>query len=115
MLRDAIRHNQYVYDQLVSLLADTVQACRGLHYDMTNAAVKHDLTKEILKDLQLYDNGSLVSYFALFPGPKKGLRSNIVQVNAESTDTMMSRRISELNELYEAIHHITPNFGGDTK
>lgn len=112
MLKDAINHNQYVYEQLASLMADTVQACRGSYYDMTNAAVKHNLTKGILKDLQFYDNGSLVSYFALFPGTKKGLRSNVIQVNAESTDTMISRRISELNELYEAIHHITPNFDG---
>lgn len=115
MLRDAIRHNQYVYDQLESLLDDTVQACRELHYDITNTAVKNDLTKGILKDLQFYDGGTIVSYFALFPGTKKGLRSNIIRVNAGSTDIMIGRRISELNELYEAIHHITPNFGGDTE
>lgn len=115
MLRDAIRHNQYVYDQLASLLADAVQACKGLYCDMTNAAVKNDLAKGILKDLYFYEDGSLVSYFALFPEPQKGLRSNIIRVSAKSTDTMINRRISELNELYEAIHHITPSFEGDAE
>ena len=110
MLKDAIRHNQYVYDQLASLLADAVQTRTRLYYDMINAAVKNDLTKGILKDLYFYNDGDLVSYFALFPGTKKGLRSNIVRVNAKSTAPMISRRILELNELYEAIHVITPSF-----
>lgn len=115
MLKDAVRHNQYIYDQLTALLADTVRAYRGLYYDMTDVAVKNDLAKGILRDLCFYDDGSLVSYFALFPETKKGFRSNIIRVNATSTDTMISRRISELNELYAAIHHIAPNFEGDAQ
>ena len=43
---------------------------------------------------------------------KKGLRSNIIRVNAESSDTMINRQISELNGLYDAIHCITPRFEG---
>lgn len=115
MLKDAIRHNQYVYDQLTILLTDAVQCYRKLYYDMANAAVKNNLAEGILRDLWFYDDGRLVSYFAIFPGTNKGLRSNIIRVNAQSADTMISRRISELNELYEAIHHITPNFEGDTE
>lgn len=115
MLKDAIRHNQYVYDQLASLLVDAVQTCKGLYYDMTNASAKNNLAKGILKDLYFYDDGNLVSYFALFPGTKKGLKSNIIQVNAKSTDTMISRRILDLNELYDAIHHITLNLEGDAE
>lgn len=106
MLKDVIRHNQYVYGQLTSLLADAVQTRKGLYYDMT---------KEILKDLYFYDDGDLVSYFALFPGTKKGLRSNIIRVNTKSTDTMISRQILELNELYDAIHHITLSLEGDAE
>ena len=115
MLKDAVRHNQYVYDQLTSLLADTVRFYRGLYYDMTDITVKNDLAEGILKNLCFYDDGSLVSYFARVPGTKKGLSSNIIRVNAKSTDTMINRRISELNELYEAIHHITPSFEGDAE
>lgn len=110
-----IDYNQYVYDQLAALLTDTIQSCRKLHYDMTNSAVKNDLAKGILRDLCFYDDGSLVSYFALFPGTKKGLRSNIIRVNAESADTMIKRQISKLNNLYHAIHHIAPNFEGSTE
>ena len=79
---------------------------------MTNARIKDDFTKGILQDLKFFD-GDLVSYFALLPGTKKGLRSNIIQVNANSEDILTNRRISELNELYDSIHHITPNFEGD--
>ena len=63
-------------------------------------------------DLYFYGDGSLVSYFALLPNTKKGLRSNIIRVNAESSDTMINRQISELNGLYDAIHCITPRFEG---
>lgn len=112
MLKDAIRHNQYVFDQLEILLTDAVRSCRKLYFDMTNSAIKNDLEKGILRDLCFYDDGSLVSYFPLFSGMKKGLISNIIWVNTESEDTMINRRISELNELYHAIHHIIPNFEG---
>lgn len=112
ILKDAIRHNQYVYDQLVSLLTDTVRFYRQLDYDTTNETVKNNLTKKILSDLHFYDDGSFVSYFTLLPDMKKGLRSNIIRVNAKSADTMINRRILELNDLYDAIHHITPKFEG---
>ena len=117
MLKDAIRHNQYVYDQLKTFLDDTVRVCRGMYYDMTNAAVKKQLAKEILGNLKFHDEGNLVSYFGLFPGKgkKEILRSNIIQVNANSEDILTNRRISELNELYDSIHHITPNFEGDVE
>ena len=112
MLRAAIRHNQYVYNQLESLLADAVGFYKRLDYNMTNARIKDDFTKGILQDLKFFD-GDLVSYFALLPGTKKGLRSNIIRVNAKSKDTMINRQITELNELFEAIHNIKPNFGGE--
>ena len=110
MLKDAIQHNQYVYDQLTSLMADAVQSYEQIGYDITNNVIINDLTKGILRDLYFYGEGHLVNYFALFPGPKKGLRSNIVRVNAESSNTMINRQISELNSLYDAIQHITPKF-----
>ncbi len=112
MLKDAIQHNQYVYDQLTSLMADAVQSYEQIGYDITNNVIINDLTKGILRDLYFYGEGHLVSYFALLPGTKKGLRSNIVRVNAESSNTMINRRISELNSLYDAIQHITPKFKG---
>lgn len=110
MLEDAIQHNQYVYDQLLFLLTGAVQFYeqRG----MTETAPKYDLKKIILRDLRFYDNGNLISYWPLFSEIRKGLRSNIIRVNAESSDTMINRRILELNNLYDAIHHITPEFEG---
>lgn len=112
MLKDAIQHNQYVYDQMTFLLADTVRYYRESGYDMTNVAIKNELAKGILKDIYFYDNGSLISYFAFLPVTKKGLRSNIIRVDAKSEDSLINRHIMELNNLYEAIHHITPKFEG---
>lgn len=109
MLEIAIRHNQSVYDRLGVLLADAVEFYKRLDYDITNVAIKDALTKGILQDLKFF-NGDLVSYFALLPETKKGLKSNIVQVNAKSVDTIINCRIMELNKRYEDIHHITPKF-----
>lgn len=109
MLKDAVQHIQYVYDQLVVLVNDTVQIYRDLNYDITNAVIKDNLTEEILRNFYFCDDGHLVSYNALIPGTKKGLKSNIVRVNAKSSDIMINRRITELNDLCDAICHITPN------
>lgn len=111
MLKDAIQHDQFVYDQLDLLLADAIQYYKGLEHDTTNIAAKDDITKEVLRDLRFFD-GDFVCYFALFPGTKKGFRSNMVQVNAKSADAMINRRIAELNERYDAIRHITPKWEG---
>ncbi len=111
MLKDAIRHNQSVYDQLSVLLTDAVNFYKRPDYDMTNIVIKNDVIRGILRYLNFFD-GDLVSYFALLPGTKKGLRSNIIQVNAKSADTVINRLITELNELYNAIRHITPRFEG---
>lgn len=112
MLKDAIRHNQYVYDQLTALMADAIRSYQHIGYDITNNTIINDCTKEILSYLHFYGKGHLISCFAPFLGNKTWLRSNIIRVNAESSDTMINRRISELNSLYDAIHQITPKFKG---
>ena len=111
MLRDTIRHNQYVYDQLKAFLTDAVQYYKNVNCDITNGTTKKYLTQKILGDLRFYGNGRLVNYFTLLSGTRKRWESNIIWVNAESEDTMINRRISELNDLYRAIHDITPDFG----
>lgn len=115
MLNDAIQHNQYVYDQLVPLMADALEFYTEFDCDVTSVERRNDLTKQILRDLDFYDDGKLVSYYALLPGTKKGLRSNIIRINVESPDTMINRQILELNGLYDAIHHITQNFEAGTE
>lgn len=115
MLKDAIQHNQYVYDQLTSSLTQAKRYYIETGYDMTNVALINDLAKETLKFLNFYGDGRIVNYFPLSPKIKGGLRSNIVRVNAESPDPITNRRISELNSLYDAIHHITPKFKGEAE
>lgn len=115
MLKAAILHNQFVYNQLSLLLADAVRYFKELDYDLKNETVTNDLSKGILRDMSFYDDGNLLSYFALLPGTKKGLRTNIIRVNTKSADTVISLRIQELNELYEAIHNIKPHFEGGKK
>lgn len=109
ILKDAIQHNQYVYDQLLSLMADTIKFYRK-DYDPTNTWGKDYLTKMILNYFDFYDDGSLVNYGALVPTMKKGVCSNIIRINASSKDTLINRRILELNDLYDAIHNMTPKF-----
>ena len=110
MLKGAIQHNQYVYDQLTFLMADAIRSYEQIGYDITNNVIKNDLEKGILEDFHIFGEGYLVSYFAFLPETKKGVRSNIIRVNAGSSNTIMNRRISELNSLFDAIHHITPDF-----
>ena len=115
MLKDAIQHNQYVYDKLSSLLEDTVQCYRQLPgYDITNSTVKKKFAEEILSFLHFCEDGSLISYYQLTYNPKAReiLSSNIVRVNATSSDTMIHRQIAKLNDLYDAICNIKPKFDG---
>lgn len=116
ILKFAIRHNQYVYEQLQTFLTDAVQFYRDVYRnadgDITNEVTKEYLTQKILGDLRFYGDGHLVNYFTLLAGTRKRWESNMIRVNAESTNTMINRQISELNDLYYAIHHITPNFEG---
>lgn len=115
MLKDAIQHNQYVYDQLASSLTAMVRYYKKMSDDVANVAVKNDLTKSLSSSLYFSDDGSLVKYFVLLPVVEKGLCSNIIRVDAKSEDTLINRRILELNDLYDAIHHIASQFGGDAE
>ena len=110
ILKNAIHHNQYVYDQLLSLMDETIQYYKKFNYDLTNVEEKKRLTEMILRDVVFYDDGSSISYYAMIPTMKKGLCSNIIQVNANSEDTLINSRIWELNDLYNAIHNMTPKF-----
>ena len=102
----------YVPHQMV-FLRDKIcnQYYKNVNCDITNGTTKKYLTQKILGDLRFYGNGRLVNYFTLLSGTRKRWESNIIWVNAESEDTMINRRISELNDLYRAIHDITPDFG----
>lgn len=110
ILKEAIWHNQYVYEQLNILMADAVRFYKEIGFDLTNEAIKNDLTKGVLKDLDFYPDGILLSFFALPLRTKKGLRANIIRVNAESEDTSINRLILELNDLHDTIRNITPQF-----
>lgn len=111
MLNEAIQHNQYIYDQLVSLLSNEVRSYGELGYDITDKAIKKDLIEKTLeKSFHFYDDGSSLLYYSPVLGTKKGeLRSNIIRVNATSEDSLINRQIMELNGLYDAIHQITVN------
>lgn len=91
-------------------MAEAVQAYRGYGYDTTDTVTRRTLTKCILGYLHFHEDGSFVHHFGPFPEMKRGLKSNIVRVNAESADPLISRRILELNNLYDAIHNIVPKF-----
>lgn len=112
MLNNAVQHNQYVYDQLAMLLVDEVQDYRSYyrsqHIDLKDETIKNKLIQEILQGIHFYSDGDLIGYFSLMM--RKGMMSNIVRVDVDSSDDRLKRRILELNGLYDAIHHITPEF-----
>lgn len=106
MLKDAVQHNQSVYDQLDSLLSETVQAYKKIGIDIGNK--KDQLTKQSSSDLNFYQYG-LVEYYDLMI--RKGMMSNLVRVNVDpadidQADPVVKRRIKELNELYDAVHDL---------
>lgn len=99
MLKNAVAHNQYAYDRLSALLAVTVRS-----YDQEY--FKCDIINGIMRELDFYDNGDLVSYRDT--GARDGIITNLVRVKSASNDPKTGHLIQELNELYYKIKNITP-------
>ena len=104
MLKNAVAHNQYAYDRLSALLAVTVSSYDQEYFKCE--PVRSDIIKGIMRELDFYDNGDLVSYRDT--GARDGIITNLVRVKATSNDPKTGHLIQELNELYYKIKNITP-------
>ena len=108
MLKDALKHNQYAFNTLTKLLDTSTKHYKELYKDDIHIdTVKEDIIKLLLRDIDYYDDGDLISYRTV--NAKGGIITNLVKVEATSDNTQIKRLIQEVNEIYEAIKTITPN------
>ena len=105
MLKDVIKHNQYALDKLAGLLDTSVKYYKDLYTNSIHIeTVKADITKGILRDINYYDDGNLVSYRTV--DVKDGIITNLVKINATANDEQLKRLIQEANEIYNAFHYV---------
>jgi hypothetical protein len=108
MLKDAIKHNQYVRNRLADLLEVSADYYRQLYRESLQIeSIKTDIVKSIMRDVDFYENGNLVSYRTVLR--KDGIITNLVKVEGTSDDVQTRRLIQEVNELYEEIRKLVPN------
>jgi hypothetical protein len=107
VLKDAIKHNQYALDKLKSLLETSVKYYKELYAEsIQHETIKKDIIKGIVRDIDYYDDGEMISYRTIHA--KDGIITNLVKVTATSEDTYTNRLIQEVNEIYNKIQNITP-------
>ena len=108
MLKNAIKHNQYVRNRLADLLEVSADYYRRLYgTSMQNESIKTDIVKSIMRDIDFYEDGNLVSYRTVLR--KDGIITNLVKVEGTSDDVQTRHLIQEVNELYEEIRKLVPN------
>ena len=106
-LKDAIKHNQYALDKLKSLLDISVKYYKDLYAEnIQHETIKKDIIKGIVRDIDYYDEGEIVSYRTIHA--KDGIITNLIKVTATSEDTYTNRLIQEVNEIYDKIQNIVP-------
>ena len=108
MLKDAIKHNQYVRNRLADLLEVSADYYRQLYRESLQIeSIKTDIVKSIMRDIDFYEDGNLVSYRTVLR--KDGIITNLVKIEGTSDDVQTRRLIQEVNELYEEIRKLAPN------
>ena len=108
MLKNAIKHNQYVRNRLADLLEVSADYYRQLYEESLQIeSIKTDIVKSIMRDIDFYEDGNLVSYRTVLR--KDGIITNLVKVEGTSDDVQTRRLIQEVNELYEEIRKLVPN------
>lgn len=104
LLKDAIAHNQYAYEQVTEAFASTVRFERQvLSRGKEENAI---ITKSIMEHFEFYDNCGLVKYWDGMTGDK--VITNLIRVNAAPDLPKLNRLIRELNEWYDKVKNITP-------
>ncbi len=105
MLKDAIKHNKYVLDKLNSLLETSVKYYKDLYAEsIQHETIKRDIIKGIVRDIDYYDDGEMISYHTVHA--KDGIITNLIKVTATSEDAYTNRLIQEVNEIYYKIQNI---------
>ena len=102
-LKKIILHNQKTYD----LLIDLIDNCIATNLDRCNFEhteyYEKEITKSVLKHLD-YNDGNIVSFSDTLN--TKGIITNIVYVDAESSNPLINHLIGEINKLFDMIVNI---------
>lgn len=107
ILKNAIKHNQFVLDKLNELLTSSINYYKNLDmYYMQAEKIKDDTIKRILRNIDYFGDGEIICYRT--PDAKDGIVTNLVLVNATSKDVQTNHLIQELNESYDKIRNIRP-------
>lgn len=106
LLKDAISHNENTYTKLKKLINNTINSNPQEYLECE--VEKNDIMKGIIKEVDFYDNGNLISYRDR--GTIDGIITNIIRSNATSTNNKTNRLIRELNDSYNKICNIKNEF-----
>lgn len=102
-LKKIILHNQKTYD----LLIDLIDNCIATNLDRCNFEhteyYEKEITKSVLKHFD-YNDGNIVSFSNTLN--TKGIITNIVYVDAESSNPLINHLIGEINKLFDMIVNI---------
>lgn len=103
-LKKIILHNQKTYD----LLIDLIDNCIATNLDRCNFEhteyYEKEITKSVLKYFDYNDDGNIVSFSDTLN--TKGIITNIVHVDAESSNPLINHLIGEINNLFDMIVNI---------
>lgn len=107
VLKDAIRHNQYVLDRFAGILEASVSSAKTRYENMMDEPwINERIEREVMYYTWFYDEGKVVYHVS--PMVKDGIAANLAKVEATSEDVQIRRLIQEVNELYEKIRTIKP-------
>ena len=103
-LKKIILHNQKTYD----LLIDLIDNCIATNLDRCNFEhteyYEKEITKSVLKYFDYNDDGNIVSFSDTLN--TKRIITNIVYVDAESSNPLINHLIGEINNLFDMIVNI---------
>lgn len=103
-LKKIISHNQKTYD----LLIDLIDNCIATNLDRCNFEhteyYEKEITKSVLKYFDYNDDGNIVSFSDTLN--TKRIITNIVYVDAESSNPLINHLIGEINNLFDMIVNI---------
>lgn len=105
MLKDAIKHNQCVFDKLTEQFESYIDGYKNRYIKN----IVDENSKEEIIDRTMYYYDCEYDFVNYRTNPiTNGFVTNIVQVTVNSNDVMTRRLIEELNKIYDDIKNITP-------
>ena len=107
-LKKIILHNQNTYDLLISLIDNCITTNLDRynfeHTEYYEKVIKPQMVESVLKYFDYNDDGNIVSFSDTLN--TKGIITNIVYVDAESSNPLINHLIGEINNLFDKIINI---------